>query len=285
MQHAHPNNAVLWDSIGCQRGCLGHATTTARIDLGASHRYTDLTSIPSRFARKFDLEVWDTSVTPVDGGPYCPARDAVSETIQSHHIWEPAETAIMLMCFEDVRQQVFIDFGSQLGWFTTLAGLAGMATMAYEADPDCAALTECNFIANRLNDTGIVVNQERVTPDTPALSPDWFLSSAIVVKLDIEGAEVDGVRMLQPLIDKRMIKYMLIEVSPVFNDSYEGLINGLVDDGFVPYMLPPKRQPPVQINQLSDLVSYELPHEPRDIARYIDGLHQADVFFVHGGIQ
>jgi hypothetical protein len=86
------------------------------------------------------------------------------------------------------------------------------------------------------------------------------------------------------LIDDRWVKYLLIEISPVFNDTYGDLINGLVKQDFVPYMLPPKRTPPVVLERLSDLEGYELPHQPRDIDRYIDGLHQADLFFALDGL-
>jgi hypothetical protein len=281
----HKNDMTYWDEIGCKRGCERHVWRSVRVDLSKPHGYGDLTPIPSRFGIQFDIDVWDTSITPVDGGPYCPARDAVSETILSHGIWEPAETAIMLMCFEALPGGLFIDFGSQIGWFSSLAALNGMTVVAMDADPDCVDLTHRNLIHNAHLLGSIGSHYERLGPDTAPFSYNaQRVDLPTVVKIDVEGAEVDAIRKIQALIDDGWVKYMLIEISPVFNDTYGGLINGLVDVGFVPYMLPPKRTPPVALNRLSDLEGYELPHEPRDIARYIEGLHQADLFFALGGL-
>lgn len=280
----HKGDMTTWDEIGCKRGCDKHATRPVRVDLSKPHGYKDLTAIPSRFGIQFDLEVWDTSITPVDGGPYCPARDAVSETILSHGIWEPAETAIMLCCFEQTPGGLFIDFGSQIGWFSALAAMSVMNVMAFDADPDCRDLSYRNLYHHAPPLCSFGAHLERLGPDTVPFAIDENPQLPTVVKIDVEGAERYAIAKLRNLIDEGWVKYMLIEISPVFNDSYEALINGLVDDGFVPYQMPPKRHPAVQINRLDDLEGYELPHSPADIAAYIDGLHQADLLFVLGGL-
>jgi len=280
----HKNDMTHWNHIGCQRGCEAHAARPVRVDLSKPHGYGDLTPIPSRFGYQFDLDVWDTSITPVDGGPYCPARDAVSETILSHGIWEPQETAIMLMCFEALPGGLFIDIGSQLGWFSSIAALSSMTVIALDADPDCVELTHRNLVHNVQMLGSIGAYNERLGPDVEPFAVNEHPDLPTVVKIDVEGAEVDAIRKIQPLIDDGWVKYMLIEISPVFNDTYGDLINDLVKQDYVPYMLPPKRTPPVVLNRLMDLEGYELPHEPRDIARYIEGLHQADLFFALGGL-
>jgi len=86
----------VWSTIECQRDCPKHWTKQVRVKIGGQTPYHDRPPIPTRFAREVDLTIWDTSRHPVDGGPYCPANDAVSETIASHGIWEQTETTIIL---------------------------------------------------------------------------------------------------------------------------------------------------------------------------------------------
>lgn len=277
----HPNDMTHWIEIGCKRGCDRHMRRMTHIDLSEPHGYGDLTAIPSRFGIEFDIDIWDTSITPVDGGPYCPARDAVSETIWSHGIWEPAETTVMLLCFEASPGGLFIDFGSQLGWFSTLAILNGMNVLALDADPECVGLTYTNLVDHVPLLGSIGAHLERLGPDVVPFSVDETMPVPIVVKIDVEGAETHAVTKLSPLIEANMVDYMLIEMSPVFNDSYGLLAEDLVDRGFVGYEMPAKHMPPHQIQRLDDLKRWQL--TDADIAN-IPNWHQKDVLWVRGGL-
>lgn len=278
----HPNDMTHWADIGCKRGCEHHATVDQRISIGGPTRYRDLTSIPTRFTQQFDLEIWDTRITPVDGGPYCPARDAVSETILSHGVWEPAETAVLLMCFEQHPGGLFIDFGSQIGWFSTLALLSNMNVLALDADPDCVDLTYRNLVRAAPLLSSFGSHRERLGPDViPFSYDDERVRLPIVAKIDVEGAEQYAVRKLQPLIDGGFVRYMLIEMSPVFNETYLALAHGLMDQRFVGYEMPAKRTPPHQLNSLTDLKRWEL---SRYDINEMPTWHQKDVLWVAGGL-
>jgi hypothetical protein len=283
----HKNDMTQWNEIGCQRGCAEHATKSVTVKLGRPHGYADLTSIPERFAQRFTIDVWDTEKTPVDGGPYCPARDAVSETILSHGIWEPQETAVLMMAIEAIGPErcLFVDYGSQLGWFSTLAARMGAAVLPVEADPDCVHLAERNILRNQSPEAATMLHDERVTPDSkPWAVSDLLSDASVVAKIDIEGAEVDAVRMMQEWIDAGRVKYMLIEISPVFNDTYPDLVIGLVENGFIPYKLPPKQSPPIQIDSLEALRPFGVRGTYAEIKREVASWHQRDLLFVHGGL-
>lgn len=271
----HPNDMTHWDAIGCRRGCIDHVTIETTVNIGGPTPYRDLTSIPERFATEFTIEVWDTSKAPVDGGPYCPARDAVSETILALGIWEPQETTILLECFERTGPGVFVDFGAQIGWFSVLARQAGMQVLAFEADPDCHRVATRNV--------GGGVNLTRVDADSTPFDPmHWEMP--VVVKIDLEGAEQHAIAMLQPAIDAGKVEFVMAEISPCFNDSYPKLVAGLMRDGFIGYMLPDKQMPPVQIDQLEALIPYQLPKTQAAAKREVETWAQRDVLFVRGGL-
>lgn len=277
----HPNDMTYWPEIGCKRGCAEHAVTAASVSLGGPTGYRDLTDIPQRFARDFVIAVWDTDKTPVDGGPYCPARDAVSETILSHGIWEPAETTVMLLCFEATPGGLFIDFGCQLGWFSTLAAMSGMNVIALDADPHCVDLTNHNLVSHVPLLGSVGAHLERLGPDVEPFAVDETIPVPIVVKIDVEGAERYALRKIASLIEARMVDYILIEMSPVFNDSYSGIAERLMDDGFVGYEMPAKRNPPHQLQRLDDLKRWQLTDDDID---NIPNWHQKDVLWARGGI-
>lgn len=281
----HPRDMSFWTEIGCQRGCGFHVATTKNIVLGAPHGYHDLTGIPRRFAQEFEIEVWDTSITPVDGGPYCPARDAVSETILSHGIWEPAETAVLLCCFETAPQGLFIDFGSQVGWFSTIAARQGMNVIALDADPECVNLSYQNLYNNAPVLTSVGAHWERLGPDVAPFGLNDEPRLTTIAKIDVEGAERWAIRKLQPLIDERWVTHILIEISPVFNDSYPDLVVGLLRDGYQAYGLPLKRNPPHMIAALEDLIPWHIKGSHSEIRSEVASWHQRDVLFVLGGIE
>lgn len=252
----HPNNMAAWDAIGCQRGHDHHAAHTAIVDLAAPHGYADLTPVPRRLARRFDMAVWDARKHPVDGGPYCPAHDAVSETIVNQGIWEPAETVLTLSaCLATVPTATVVDFGAQVGWFSLLAASCGLEVTAIEADRANVSLLEESAEANGWGGL-IAIRPERIGPTTPPLEPNRTIALA---KVDVEGAERDAVRMLWPSIEAGLVQHLLVEVTPAFDGYYPDLVADLVAAGYRAYVLPPKSHPPTVLDRLpADLEPFRI---------------------------
>lgn len=243
----HPNDMTAWDDIACRRGHTAHRSRRVRVDLARPHGYADLPAVPQRLAKAFDMAVWDPAAHPVDGGPYCPAHDAVSETIINAGIWEPSETILTLAaCSAGPAGSWMVDFGSQVGWFSLLAASCGLGVLAIEADEENRRL---HTLSNEANDWGGYVSMipERIGPDTPALDPVRHITLA---KIDVEGAERDAIRMLWPSIEAGMVDHLLVEITPVFADFYGSLVIDLVDAGFQAWVLPNKSIPPAHLDDL-----------------------------------
>jgi hypothetical protein len=277
----HPNDMTQWDEIRCGRGHRSHDTITVDVDFGGHDSYPDYPSIPQRFRRQWQMEVWDWKKYS-DQGPYCPGHDVVSEVIHDLGVWEPGESAVLSLAFEDCPGGVFYDFGCQIGWYSTMALTAGIVVYAYDADDECVDLAWSNMSRNAPLLTRFGVYRERFDANTGCMPFDGSEVGDVIVKIDVEGAEVHALAYIQPAIDLGLVKYMLIEISPVFNDSYPALVQGLLDDGFIGYEVPPRRDPPpYPLERLSDLEPFRLSDE--QIAA-IPSLHQANWLFVLGGL-
>lgn len=261
----HPNEMTHWPEIACQRGHLSHEAMRIHVDLSVPHDYHDYAQVPPRLHRSWDMLVWDPCV--LGDGPYCPANDTVSQTIQTVGIWEPRETILASQVFSTAEEgQGFLDMGAQLGWFSHLSRAWKVPVWAFDADSECVRV---------LRQQGIGADCVRFGIDEV---DDLPLGSTRLAKLDLEGAEQHAIRCLWPAISDGRVDHILMEVSPCFNDSYPALVTSLIDVGYDVYLLPSKKIPP-----------YPLDHIPVDMAPFrmsravaedlIPSLHQEDMWF------
>jgi hypothetical protein len=235
------------------------------------------------------MTVWDTDLMPVDHDPlWCPAHDAVSETLIALGVWEPQNTVVLMLAWEACAGDDlwFYDIGAQLGWFSSVAGRAGVKTYAVEADPLVAEVLARNIARNdtTLDPFGHPWSQSlcyRIKAETPGFAIDH----TIVMKIDIEGAEADAIHIYKNSIDAGRVPYILMEVSPCFGPGYPELVTSLMDRGYHAYNMPPKQTPPVVIDQLSDLLPYRIVGDFGEVWDEVASWRQRDVFFALGGIE
>lgn len=268
-----------WASISCQRGHRAHEVKQTRVVLGGPTPYHDYAPIPERLACSFDMLIYDTDMYPVDGGPYCPAHDAVSETVGTLGVWEPRESILAASVFASSPAGYrFVDLGSQLGWFSLLAMAWGVEALAVDADGANLAVLQESAERNGWTDR-LRVSRRRIGPKTKPLPADVPVRLA---KLDLEGAENYGIAMLRPLLDARMIDHLLIEVSPCFDSYYPDLVAALTEQGFEAYLLPEKHQPPWPLDDPErDLAAWRLPEHPIRLRETVSRWAQEDVWFRH----
>lgn len=159
---------------------------------------------------------------------YCSGQDDISRTLDLYGRWEVDETAVAREVLEaGNRNNLFIDVGSHVGWFSRLAQQYGYQVHAYEADLE-------NIELFTTNTEGIaVVNHIWFGEDSKIAPP--FERDIELLKIDIEGAEKHAIRVFKDSLPR--VKNILIEVSPCFNDSYPQLIGLLQDLGFSAYFM------------------------------------------------
>lgn len=244
---------IDWPQIGCQNPePHEHRTFEVEVDLSERHGYLDYAPVPEWLTPPpFKMEVWDWTVAAVSNKPvegmWCPARDAVSETIAEHGIWEPPETIALSMMFEWARLSgmtfTFVDIGAQLGWFSMLAQHYGLHPFAIEGDKEVAAILRRNLHRTDRPDVKhpdtAVVQTRRITPNSKLLN----LVTPTIAKIDIEGAEVEALNMLEPIIDQDLLWACLVELTPGFKVDYTRIIKRLMDAGLVAAFLPRKDDP------------------------------------------
>jgi hypothetical protein len=156
---------------------------------------------------------------------YCPGDDDVSRTISTYGIWEPIETGMFITTLRRTPG-IVIDFGSQIGWYSMLATRLGKTVLGIEGVAEHMALTKQNSQPNLLWQAHHWVGE-----DTPTL-PVANCPPIAMVKIDLEGSERHAVRCIQELISAGLVSNILMEVSPVFNDSYPALVAHLLMSGF-----------------------------------------------------
>ena len=88
-----------------------------------------------------------------------------------------------------------------------------------------------------------------------------------IAKIDIEGAESYAIDMLIPPLEAGNVDYLLVEVSPVFNDTYPALMERLFGLGYVAFDLAAAAWHPIG-----------------DLDAWFEGLHQTDVLFTRNDL-
>lgn len=207
------------------------------------------------------------------GGPeldwwqeYCPAQDVVSRSIDQTGVWEPYESAL----FVDILKRGLpdpkpvLDFGCQIGWYSAIAERYGYPVFGYDVNPENVALAKRN--APNADMSRAVIDER---------SNVWAPQPIRVAKIDIEGAEQWAIRIIQQSLDDRLIDYVLMEVSPVFNDSYPDLVEQVAGYGYEVYVIP--HSAPRVDNPLETLMRHPLVEQDR--RSVVAAFHQEDLLF------
>lgn len=158
---------------------------------------------------------WFHHSTPDPG--YCTGRCEVSKGLQHALCWERNESILVLDALMHKREgDVVVDCGSHLGWYTLLAMYMGYDVLAIDADPEHLEVLKANVIAN-------FPNQDRVK--RPVLCRGWIDENSLsadadpdvrirLLKLDIEGQELAGLRVFEDCFEQGLVDNVLLEVTP-----------------------------------------------------------------------
>ena len=249
------------------------------VSLGGPTRYMDQPAIPERFRREFKMWVWDDGEAAGElrvGGPAPEgADDCVSQTIISHGVWEVPQSIFLMSAIAANPHARFVDLGCQIGWFSLLAASFGMKVEALDANASALGVLRASAEENGWTKQIMFVHGEVQRYEPPVLA------EPLIVKIDVEGAELRAVQRLSYAFMGKRISHCLMEVSPCFYDYYPNLLAYLFDLGYRGWVMPSKRVPP---RVFRDTESFLLRHCRRldyltraSMRDWVQAQHQFDV--------
>jgi hypothetical protein len=213
------------------------------VRLGGPSGVPEYPAIPDRFAREFEMIVFDFEQYAGQAGIYCPGQDDLSASIVRNGIWDGYETVLALDVLTSV-DGCLVDVGAHLGWYSLLAASCGRDAIAVEADAEVLQVAMFSMSVNGWGKQFFRVPVQ-VGPRTPPLdvrAKDSFEPRPVALwKIDIEGDEQYAIH--GPLLGRA--RHILLEVSPCFNDSYPALLERIAAAGYSLYVVPSK--PPASV--------------------------------------
>lgn len=211
-----------------------HDRVCVDILLNSKPKLPDLPYFPDEL--KFKLNVYDWRKYEGTVG-YCTGDDAVSLSVFTQGIWEGSETRLILQLLrEGDKGNKVLDFGAHVGWYSVIAGVEGYDVIAYEFDAENVELIGLNAKLNDCSDK-ISIEHSWVDSNSKVIDGSWDVE---IMKCDLEGLDEYAVAMCSKLFNEQRVRYALIEISPIFNDSYPSLIESICSCGYKVYKVPSK---------------------------------------------
>lgn len=221
----------------CHKNHQSHETKIIDVNLHG-RKVDDAPFIHSNM--QFKMEVYDWvkygygTNDGIESPPgYCPGKDNVSEAIDTQGIWEAHETALILDILKE--DGIVMDFGCHIGWYSIISAMAGKKVIAFDGVSENIDILKRNAI---LNNVSIEANNLIIDDNSNYVFNEK--EEILLLKSDLEGSDHNVIRMCQSLFYRKMIHYAIVEVSPVFNDSYPAMIKKIIDYGYRCYDVPDK---------------------------------------------
>lgn len=240
---------------------------------------------------KLNLEIydWREYFITVDGnetvsehGKYCTGQDIISYCIDKQGIWEAEETGVMLDILSEPQtdDRIMLDFGSHIGYYTNLAAQKGFTVASFDSSKENLELLYRSAVMNE-NADKISIYRCLLDDQAPILSRD--AEKVRLAKVDIEGAERHAVQMMADLIGGHKLKYLIMEISPVFNDTYPSLVETIAGQGYDVYLIETRKdwehREELDAEPLKTVLKYcQIPAEGRK--EYVASLRQENFLFV-----
>lgn len=219
--------------VACCPHHRGHERVSLVIDVGAEPAIGDWPAVG--LGQPFTLDVFD-AYQYWDTPGYCAGDDEVSRSILENGCWEGFETALAVQILAGGDDGWMIDVGCHVGWYSTLAVLAGRPAVAVDADPEVLAVAALNVARAGGDDRffpirGFVNDDTRVAPAGPPIR---------LAKADVEGCEAHAVRALRASLAAGRVDFLLVEMTDQFGGGWRDVLDALGGYGYQAFAVPDK---------------------------------------------
>lgn len=195
---------------------------------------------------------------------YCTGQDIISESIGRWGVWELPETQLISSILDNKSDSnIFLDFGSQIGYYSLIAAAKGYEVHAFDASAENLELLNQSASFNHFEN----ISSNLVWLDKD-IKPQEIDNNIHLVKVDVEGFEQYVYELLKPMFKKQRINYAIFEISPVFNDSYPKLVRDIVNCGYFVY----------EIFKQPDSTPIMLPSD-ETLEKYVSSRYQENFLF------
>lgn len=175
------------------------------------------------------MMVFDAEKYQGQFGLYCTGQDDISMTIKQTGNWARDESPVIQKILEEGnRDNLFIDFGAHIGYYSLMAAQMGYKVLAYEGDAENLDVLASNAKLHHVEDK-IVAHPMWIDEKSPLLILEQQVE---LVKADVEGNEQYVVAMLDEMLKFRRINNLFLEISPTFNKSYPAMVEKLFNYGY-----------------------------------------------------
>lgn len=218
------------------------------------------------FCKKYDyeylLDIENIFIINNDFKMYIPhsKTDGIFISLRNKKTWEPSVTKGMLYKFNEKKIDTFIDIGANIGYYTLLLANKNIKTYSFEPNLENYNILTKNLKINNFNNSlhynlGLsdsigklefyyskeksghgsfnkkIVEQQNLNLckiiKVNKLDNIDIQGKNIMVKIDIEGYELNAIMGMLQLLDSKKIKVFCIEISRIFygNDVEKEIIN------------------------------------------------------------
>ena len=189
-------------------------------------------------------------------------QDWISNKIIQYKCWEPIISGLFVYLLKNTDKSVVIDVGCNIGYFSIIASKycdVVYSIDAYKPNLDLLGKTikknkMTNIISThyavsdtdnavykpvKILDVNIGATKFTKTDDssftTKSITLDTFVCSNNItqielIKIDIEGGELNCLNGMKQILKNKIVKNFIIELTPLFNNDSEDIINLLKDD-------------------------------------------------------
>lgn len=274
---------VTGQATKCEVGHDGHEILHIDLQmLGEHHGLKDAPKIKPEWAMKLPFNVFNYKLYANTAG-YCPADDDVSRSIYSHGVWEGFETIMFLdILHQGNKDNLVLDFGSNIGWYSVIAAKLGYDVRAFDSDTHINEVHKLNALVNTVGKK-ITLDNRWIGVDSGKVDIDRKVE---FLKCDIEGSEQYMYNMTKHLFGANRIKYALLEISPVFNDSYFELVPKIIANGYTAYRIPGKGTEHMEAYEQEPLETIKrfFKIETTDWTEYIKSFSQDNFLFIRNDL-